>query len=95
MDKNKSSYLRNFPVTWEQFHRDSRVLAWRLLDTKKKWDRIIAVARGGLIPAAIIARELDIHYVDTVCISSYTLMHQRELSILKKVTEFKDRGIDI
>lgn len=84
MGKNKSSYQRNFPVTWEQFHRDSRALAWRLLDTKKKWDRIIAVARGGLIPAAIIARELDIHYVDTVCISSYTLMHRGELSILKK-----------
>lgn len=92
MSKNKNSYQRNFPVSWEQFHRDSRALAWRLLDTKKKWDRIIAVARGGLIPAAIIARELDIHYVDTICISSYTLQYQRELSILKRVTEFKDRG---
>ena len=92
MSKNKNSYQRNFPVTWEQFHRDSRALAWRLLDTRKKWDRIIAVARGGLIPAAIIARELDIHYVDTVCISSYTLKHQGELSILKRVNEFKDRG---
>jgi len=90
MHKNEKSYQRNFPVNWEQFHRDSRVLAWRLLDTKKKWDRIIAVARGGLILAAIIARELDIYYVDTVCISSYTLEHQGELSILKKVTEFKD-----
>ncbi len=92
MGKNINSFPRNFPVTWEQFHRDSRALAWRLLDTKKEWDRIIAVARGGLIPAAIIARELDIHYVDTVCISSYTLKHQGELSILKRITEFKDRG---
>ena len=33
MSKNKSSYQRNFSVTWEQFHRDSRALAWRLLDT--------------------------------------------------------------
>ena len=33
MDKNKNSYQRNFPVTWEQFHRDGRALAWRLLDT--------------------------------------------------------------
>ena len=49
MSKNKNSYQRNFPVTWEQFHRDSRALAWRLLDTKKRWDRIIAVARGGLM----------------------------------------------
>jgi Adenine/guanine phosphoribosyltransferases and related PRPP-binding proteins len=81
MSKNKSRYKRNFLVTWEQFHKDSRTLDRRLMDTKKKWDRIIAVSRGGLIPAAIIARELDIHYVDTVCISSYTLRHQRELSI--------------
>lgn len=90
MSENQKNYQRNFPVTWEQFHRDSRALAWRLLDTKKKWDRIITVARGGLIPAAIIARELDIHYVDTICISSYTLRHQGELSILKSITEFKD-----
>jgi len=33
MSKNKNNYQRNFPITWEQFHRDSRALAWRLLDT--------------------------------------------------------------
>ena len=49
MSKNKSNYQRNYHVTWEQFHRDSRVLACKLLETKKKWDRIIAVARGGLM----------------------------------------------
>jgi len=86
----KSRFQRSFTVNWEEFHRDSRVLAWRLLETKKKWERIIAVARGGLIPAAIIARELNIHYIDTVCISSYTLEHQGEMSILKGVSELKD-----
>ena len=88
--ENKSQ--RYFSVNWEQFHRDSRVLAWRLLETKKKWERIIAVARGGLVPAAIIARELDIRYIDTICISSYSLKSQREMSILKSITELKDRG---
>ena len=90
MEEKKNKSQRYFSVNWEQFHRDSRVLAWRLLETKKKWDRIIAVARGGLVPAAIIARELDIHYVDTVCISSYTLKDQGELSILKRITGLKD-----
>ena len=92
MEDKKNKSQRYFSVSWEQFHRDSRVLAWRLLETKKKWERIIAVARGGLVPAAIIARELDIHYIDTICISSYTLKHQGEISIVKSITKFKDNG---
>jgi len=92
MKEKKNKYQKYFSVNWEQFHRDSRVLACRLLENKKRWERIIAVARGGLVPAAIIARELDIHYIDTVCISSYTLKHQGEISILKRVTELKDNG---
>lgn len=76
-------YNRHYPVSWDQLHRDSRALAWRLLDSGKKWDRIIAVVRGGLVPAAVIARELDIHLVDTVCISSYTIREQGQVSVLK------------
>lgn len=90
MEDKKSKSQKYFSVNWEQFHRDSRVLAWRLLETKKKWERIIAVARGGLIPAAIIARELGIRYIDTVCISSYTLRHQGKISILKSISKLKD-----
>jgi len=37
------------------------------------------------VPAAIIARELDIHYVDTICVSSYTLRQQGELKIIKSI----------
>ena len=92
MKDKENKFQRYFSVSREQFHRDSRVLAWRLLETKKKWERIIAVARGGLVPAAIIARELDIRYIDTICISSYSLKSQREMSILKSITELKDRG---
>lgn len=76
-------YNRSYPVSWDQLHRDSRALAWRLLDSGRQWERIIAVVRGGLVPAAIIARELDIHFVDTVCISSYTIREQGNLSVLK------------
>lgn len=80
---SSSRYQRTYPVTWDQLQRDCRALAWRLLDFGK-WSRIVAVARGGLVPAAIIARELDIHMVDTVCISSYTLREQGSMSILKR-----------
>ncbi len=53
---------KTFPVSWDELHRHSRALAWRLIEP---------VTRGGLVPAAIVARELDVRLVDTVCISSY------------------------
>ena len=45
---------RYFTVTWDQLHRDSKALAWRLLDLGP-WKGVVAITRGGLIPAAIIA----------------------------------------
>ncbi len=75
-------YNRMYPVSWDQLHRDCRALAWRLVE--RKWKGILAITRGGLIPAAIIARELDIHLIDTVCISTYNWKEQtKEISILK------------
>jgi len=59
-----------YTVTWGQFHRDARALAWKLVD-KGPWRGIVAVTRGGLIPAAIIARELDLRLVDSVCVITY------------------------
>lgn len=76
-------YHQTYQISWEQLQRDCRALAWKLLD--KQWDRIIGIARGGLVPAAIIARELDVRLVDTVCISSYSIREQGELAILKKI----------
>jgi xanthine phosphoribosyltransferase len=61
---------KNFPVTWEELHRHSKALAWRLIELGP-WKGIVAVTRGGLVPAAIIARELDIRLVDTLCVTSY------------------------
>ena len=52
-----------FPVSWDQFHRDCKALAWRLAgigDAKGEWKAVISITRGGLVPAAIIARELGV-----------------------------------
>lgn len=57
-------------VTWDMFHMHSRKLAERLLPASQ-WKGIIAVSRGGLFPAAVLARELNIRLVETVCIASY------------------------
>ena len=79
MSGTSSRYRKNYPVSWEQLQRDCRALAWKLLDIRADWSRIVAVARGGLVPAAVIARELNIRLVDTVCISSYTMRDQSRL----------------
>ena len=59
-------YHKTFSISWEQLQNDCRALAGKLLRVRKDWSRIVAIARGGLVPAAIIARELDIRVVDTV-----------------------------
>jgi xanthine phosphoribosyltransferase len=79
-----------FPVSWDQLHRDARALAWRLA-AHAPFKGIIAITRGGLVPAHIIARELDIRIIDTICISSYDDTHQRDAVILKR-TEGDGQG---
>lgn len=80
-----SQYRKTYPISWDQLHRDSKALSWRLLGMDS-FKGIIVITRGGLVPAAIIARELDIHLVDTICISSYNWKNQKgEADILKSV----------
>ncbi len=74
-----------FPVSWDQLHRDSKALAWRLV-ANGPWQGIAAVSRGGLVPAAIIARELDVRLIDTICIVSYRDDNsQQQPEILKDI----------
>lgn len=76
-----------FPVSWDQFHRDARALAWRLAGLEQKFKAIVCITRGGLVPAAIISRELNIRVIETVCIASYhDYDTQGELDILKGIT---------
>ncbi len=77
-------YRRFFPVSWDELHRDAKALAWRLSELGP-FRGIVAVARGGLVPAHIVARELDIRLVDTVCVASYEETRQGELKVLKAV----------
>ena len=78
-------YRKTYPISWDQLHRDSKALSWRLLD-HDYFKGIVAVTRGGLVPAAIIARELDIRLVDTVCVFSYNWQDQQgEIEILKSI----------
>src|SRR6478672_1117992 len=74
-----------FPVSWDQFHRDARALAWRLADAGP-FTAIVAITRGGLVPAAIVARELNVRVIETVCIASYhDYKNQGDIKVMKGV----------
>jgi xanthine phosphoribosyltransferase len=84
----KLPHEKGFHVSWEQMHRDSRALAWRLdrqgPGQAGAWKAVVAVTRGGMVPACIIARELNIRIVDTISIKSYDHRTQSEAHILKE-----------
>lgn len=88
----ESSMMRSYPdkhfsVSWDMFHRDARTLAHRLTEIGG-FSAIVAVTRGGLAPAAIIARELGIRVVETVGVASYREEIERDaITILKPLTE--------
>src|ERR1700689_1474236 len=77
---------KHFPVSWDEFHRDARALTWRLAGAGP-FEAIVAVTRGGLAPAAIVARELGIRIIETICVASYSHTEQGELRLLKGVAE--------
>jgi len=75
-----------FPVSWDQFHRDARALAWRLSEAGP-FKAVVCITRGGLVPAAIVSRELEIRVIETVCVASYhDYRSQGDLSVLKAVS---------
>jgi xanthine phosphoribosyltransferase len=59
-----------YAVTWDQLHRDARALAWRLI-ALGPFRGVVAITRGGLIPAAIVARELEARVIETVSVTAY------------------------
>ncbi|MBO0903939.1 xanthine phosphoribosyltransferase [Jiella sonneratiae] len=83
-----STVEKSFPVSWDQFHRDARALAWRLAGLRKEeWRAIVCITRGGLVPAAVISRELGIRLIETVCVASYhEYSEQGELRVLKEIS---------
>ncbi|KPP87745.1 MAG: xanthine phosphoribosyltransferase [Rhodobacteraceae bacterium HLUCCO07] len=77
---------KGFHISWDQIHRDSRALAWRLDGfgpDNGNWRAVVAITRGGMAPAMIVARELDIRTIDTISIKSYHYQQQGEAEVLK------------
>ncbi|MFN4164744.1 MAG: xanthine phosphoribosyltransferase [Ferrovibrio sp.] len=80
-------YTKFFPVSWEELHRHCKALAWRLLDAAQArggYTGIVAITRGGLVPAAIVARELNLRMIETISCSTYNELERgSKVNILK------------
>ena len=77
---------KGFHVSWDQIHRDARALAWRLDGqgpAEGGWRAVVGITRGGMVPAMVVARELDIRRVDTISVRSYDHQAQTPPRIIK------------
>ncbi len=77
---------KGFHVSWDQIHRDSRALAWRLDGQGPEnggWRAVVAITRGGMAPAMVVSRELGIRVVDTISVKSYDWQDQAEPRVIK------------
>lgn len=73
----------DLPVTWNEIHCLSKTLCDNLRASGKTWDRLIAVTRGGMVPACLVAREMNIRVIDTISVQSYDHQAQSEAKVLK------------
>jgi xanthine phosphoribosyltransferase len=90
-------WQKSFPVSWDQFHRDARALAWRLSGAGP-FRCVVGITRGGLVPAAVVARELGLRVIETVSIASYDHDKQGEAEVLKVIAPDiigSDEGADV
>ncbi len=83
---------RYYTISWEQFHSDARILASKLIN-RKDLKKIICVTRGGLFPAAVLARELEIRWIDTICVAGYDEESRGSEASLLKVPETDGEGV--
>ncbi len=73
---------RYYAVGWDQLHRDSKALAWRLVE-RGPFRGVCAITRGGKIPAAIVARELECRVIETVSVVTYDEEERGEPRVVK------------
>jgi len=76
-------------IKWEEFEHHANALCHRIKETNEyklgEYKGLLCITRGGLVPTSILARELNIRLIDTMCIVSYDDDDkQTEANIIKK-----------
>lgn len=76
-------------ISWELFDKEARQLAKRLKE-HGPWEGVVGIARGGLVPTAIIANALNIRNVKSVAVTSYDGKNQVTAEMLSSVEKIYD-----
>jgi xanthine phosphoribosyltransferase len=77
-------------ISWEEFEKDIKALADSI--PYKASTKILAVTRGGLVPAYFLARYLSVKLIRTLCITSYNKDNeQKDLKVIPASTEVSKR----
>ncbi len=58
----------NTKITWKQFEKDIASLVKKI--PKGKFNKLLIVSKGGLIPGYFLAKELGIDLVQTICVKT-------------------------
>jgi len=81
-----------YNISWEKFHNDVKELAKIIKDKNIKFDKLVAVARGGYLPAGILAYELEARDVESISVQTYDGEVQRDQKEAKVVTHLEGDG---
>lgn len=64
-------------ISWEQLAKDCLISARKITDARIKIDKIVAISRGGLVPARILSDSLSVP-ISHITISSYSNLKQEK-----------------
>lgn len=81
MSEEKSTYRAEKYVTWDEVQDHCRQIAARILEINKKFDKILVITRGGMFPAGILARELEIRRIENICVDTYDLKDSQKIKM--------------
>jgi len=91
--KDPATAAKIHATTWHEMHREAIDLGRRLAK-RGPWRGLIAISRGGLVPASIVARVLGVRLIETICIASYDGKEKGKIEVLKGAPQAAGDGAD-
>lgn len=89
--QGNDAYPNHMVPSWEDIADLSERLADKLKPFSSADAALVAITRGGLIPAALVARHLGIRYIDTVGLASYDGKAQSDIQLIKALSPLQKR----
>lgn len=63
-------------LSWSQFHQDCQILAEKIRQAGRKYDKMLCVTRGGVFVGGLVAHILGIRNITTIALKLYEFDRQ-------------------